>query len=226
MPDVPWRVVSVLHAFSVADESSPFPKGDRSPDHRREALADTILGRRCLSAVQHLFDWSTGVVATPQLDLSAELCAVIQDELRSRESPLDVEAGFELAYARRWTVLALVDSAGGVKRAKELELELTDGAPLAVCTGITWRKGLQYDPPPFLGTISKGVTSNGEVVRIPGFGCFGVSSAFFAHRFDSRQEGSGILRRHHSWPANQQNTNQNMLLPHAIPTTMIGPEKA
>jgi hypothetical protein len=143
---------------------------------RRESLSETILGKRCLPEVQRLFDWSNDPSDTRGITAAAEIVlTAIQNELRAADT-LEHVAGFELAYAKAWAILALVDSLG-VGKAKAVELRLTDGAPLAICTGRTWRKIGRYDPPPFLGRIVEGeLIREGLTVsfQVPAFGCFKV----------------------------------------------------
>lgn len=103
----------------------------------REELPTTqpILGARCPRAQARLYDWSVNRRDQNGVGSASEVVlAWVQKELRERESPLDVAAAFELAGARRWALAALIEL-HGKKRAKEIELELADGAPLAICMG-------------------------------------------------------------------------------------------
>jgi hypothetical protein len=58
----------------------------------------------------------------------------VHRELRERESPLDYAAAWGLNNAKRWAIRALADREGKI-RAKKIELNLTQGKPLAICMG-------------------------------------------------------------------------------------------
>ena len=69
------------------------------------------------------------------LDASETILRVVQEELRTRTSPLDIAVAIEIAGARLWAIHALSLVTGSHSYAKRIELEMTDGAPLAVCVG-------------------------------------------------------------------------------------------
>jgi hypothetical protein len=108
---------------------------------RRVALRETILGKTCLSAIEILFDYSKdpNCIKTADLCEAAEIVLdAVQRELRQRRSiaPLVPEIAYELANARHWALHALRDRLG-VKRAKQVDLRITDGVLLTICTGAT-----------------------------------------------------------------------------------------
>ena len=110
---------------------------------RRAKLSETspILCARCPDAQLRLFDFSIEVAnGAPVTDdglrdaAEATLYAV-QDELRARSSPLDLSVVSDLAFGRLWAIYALLFHTGSHSHAKRFELEITDGAPLAICLG-------------------------------------------------------------------------------------------
>jgi hypothetical protein len=152
---------------------------------RRAALADTILGRRCLPACERLFDWSNDLFSdTWGLAAAAEeVITAAQQELLGRESPLEPGVGFELGYARASAVFALCEvSTQSV--AKSTELRLTDDAPLTICTGFTRltikrviEEGEELRYAPFLGSMVKVPVIHRNEPRdlyVPAFGCFAI----------------------------------------------------
>jgi hypothetical protein len=151
-------------------------KGDRIADEkrarRRAELADSTLGRGCLSACERLFDWSNDRSDARGLAAAAEtLIVAVQHELTQRESPLEPSVGIELGYVRAWAVFALCD-VSTASQAKRTELRLTDGAPLTICTGFT-----HLASAPFLGTIVEVpaiVHGEARVLHVPAFGCFAI----------------------------------------------------
>lgn len=110
--------------------------GDRPP------LTDwPILGQRCRPEdIYRLLKYSrerfgTGHVDTFGLtDAATRSLEIVQEELRHRESTIDRAAAIELLFAHRWTIDAIrwvYDD----KTAKEIEIKVARGRPLAVCVG-------------------------------------------------------------------------------------------
>jgi hypothetical protein len=144
---------------------------------RRAALATTmpILGAHCPKALERIFDYSIKRLPVGGLRAAAEeLLFHEQREKRERESPLDFAAAFELANAQVWAIDALIQSGITERQAKETELRLTDGVPLAICIGRTllprWQQEGKHrlrinDTPPRLGKLS------GGTVTLPVYGC-------------------------------------------------------
>lgn len=58
----------------------------------------------------------------------------VQRELRQCDSPLDHAAAYELYIAQWWAIYALREWKGG-RTAKETQIRLADGRPLAICIG-------------------------------------------------------------------------------------------
>ena len=83
---------------------------------------------------------------------------VVQEELEKLlllgRDPLEHAVAFELGYAKAWVICALrqvcTDS-----EAKRIELGLTGGAPLTICTGMTSYRANEaaYLITPFLGRV-------------------------------------------------------------------------
>jgi hypothetical protein len=101
----------------------------------------------------------------------------VQQELLQRSSPLSRDVGFELAYSRAWALKALAYGPGP-KGAKLRELELTDGAPLTICTGQNAESRIERDiGAPFLGSVVKArVWYEGilHFLPVPAYGCFAI----------------------------------------------------
>lgn len=154
--------------------------------NRRAALANHVLGDQCLEALERLFDYSAESLWDRRADsgLAEAVEAVLvceQRALRNRrpESPLALDVGLELAYTRAWRIHALLFVTGSAKRAKEVELRLTGGAPLAICTGRTWAPPPDRDTAaPFLGVPARGMVIDGRGRRrdfnVPALGCLSI----------------------------------------------------
>jgi hypothetical protein len=182
-PNVPCRFVSVQHGASMRLPQSGIRKSDQDRQARRRAALATdhkILGGQCLGALERLFDYSlqlreNGRIEIEDLATAAEMVlSCVQRELLGRASPLEIEVAFELAYARAWAIHALV-YVHGPRAAKEIELRLTDGAPLTICTGRTWQRyPYRERAAPFLGKVVSGRLADGREFRIPAYGCFAI----------------------------------------------------
>jgi hypothetical protein len=136
----------------------------------RQTLAAVypILGARCPDEQCVLFDYSIEerdgrrTALTDELLLGAceAVLSAVHDELVARApGPLDAAAAFEFDNARRYARDALRQRLSG-REARELELRIADGAPLAICIGS--RK------PRAVATKSAGT------VHVPATGCYAV----------------------------------------------------
>jgi hypothetical protein len=74
------------------------------------------------------------------LEAAEELLDACQRDLASFPSPVEPGIARELARDRFWAISALIYYLGD-KGAKETQLRVTNGAPLAICTGDAYRVG-------------------------------------------------------------------------------------
>ena len=169
------------HAASKAAQASAARKIDaEKAARRREGLRDSPLAPACLPALEVLCDYSDNLggwvkreIPTGELVPAAKMVlrAVQNDLLQRRDRPPSAE-NIQFAYARHWALHALTDRMR-VSEAKRVDLDVTDGRPLAVCTGADLR-GWSYQasrPPILLGTPVDLKVGNGKVTT-PAFGCF------------------------------------------------------
>lgn len=136
----------------------------------RETLASVypILGARCTDAQSVLFDYSieerdgrmSALTEELLLDACEAVLRAVHDELMTRApGPLDPAAAFELDSARRYARHALRQRRRG-RAARELELSIADGVPLAICVGSRKARVVR--------TYSAGT------VHVPASGCYAV----------------------------------------------------
>jgi hypothetical protein len=100
----------------------------------------SILGKRCRRAQERLFSFSVAIRERQEpkfagLEKAARTVLFnVHCELRECASPLEEAAAWELSNAKKWAIRAFAYVPGEV-RAKKIEVELTQGEPLAICMG-------------------------------------------------------------------------------------------
>jgi hypothetical protein len=144
-------------------------------------VADSsVLGAKCPDALLRLFDYSLrerdGGCTADQADEDAATAVFVsqQHELRRRGVGLRLEgdAFYELSTAVQWTRRVLIDRRKK-KGAKLLELELTDGEPLAICVGAGYEKVDKQ-----LGLVRRGsIKFGGGQLPVLGYGCIFLDRA-------------------------------------------------
>jgi hypothetical protein len=142
---------------------------------RRTRLPETnpIVWSHCSKAVVRLFDFSNerrDEITYDGLQEAGEaVLEAVQDELRTQRSPLPLSVASELAISRLWAIHALSVLTGSYAHAKRYELQVTSGAPLAVCIGT----GPWFPPVSGFRKLKKVRSYWGEV-SIPAAGCHAI----------------------------------------------------
>ena len=144
---------------------------------RRAALPQIspILWARCSEAQLRLFDFSNELRSRVPVRKDAlhgaaeEILRAVQEELQARASPLEIAEASELGIGRLWAIHALSVVTSSHSCAKRFELEITGGAPLAICLGT----GPWYPPVAGFRSVQR-VQSFGGVVYVPKLGCYSI----------------------------------------------------
>jgi hypothetical protein len=142
---------------------------------RRAALRDepSILGKRCPEAQIRLFDFSIELreglrIRRGGLQSASETTlACVQEEYRTRSSPLELVAFTELHTSRLWAIRALSLVTSSHAHSKRFELKITDGHPLTVCGGT----GPWYPEVAGFRKTHPVSTFWGEELHVPALGC-------------------------------------------------------
>ena len=111
---------------------------------------------------------------------SKTILRAVQEELLQRpglppSDEVDQSAHMELAHRRHWALHAVIDKCGKPSMVKRLDLDVTEGAPLTVCTGATLPKGTYQSAwPPFLAGVVIEVDTQRGIARLPVPGCLRI----------------------------------------------------